>query len=52
MCHRNQCIAVIGDTINPDEYPLQDGINYLRDSMATLRWMAWEEKRPVIVGCI
>ena len=23
---------------------LQDGINYLRDSMAALGWMAWEEK--------
>mgnify|MGYP006935986485 CR=1 FL=1 len=29
--------------MNPDEYSLFDGINYLRDSMATLRWMAWEE---------
>ena len=40
----NQCIAVIGDTTNLDEYPLQDGINYPRDSMAALKRMAWEEK--------
>ena len=39
----NQCLALIGKAMNPDEYSLFDGINYLRDSMATLRWMAWEE---------
>ena len=40
----NKCSAMVGEIINPDDFSLQDGINYLRDSMATLRWIAWEEK--------
>ena len=40
----DRCTALVGNTINPDEYSLADGINYLRDSMASLRWSLWETK--------
>lgn len=40
----NRCLAMIGKAINPDAYSLADGINHLRDSMASMRWSAWEGK--------
>lgn len=40
----SRCNALVGNAINSDEYSLADGINYLRDSMASLRWSAWEAK--------
>lgn len=40
----NMCIALSGETIDPDGCTLSEGITLLRDSMAALRWALWEEK--------
>ena len=41
---QKQCNAHFGEPFKANGFSLQDGINALRDKMATLRWEAWEHK--------
>ena len=41
---KNICLVNMGEPLNFDGFSLREGIDKLRDQMATIRWISWEQK--------